>query len=64
MRKIMISQIFTNRSHKESLRTAYSKLIDLNPNDPYNKQKAAGALGGASRHGFIVRFNGDYVRVK
>lgn len=64
MRKIMISQIFTHRSHKESIRSAYSKLIDLNPKDPYNKQKAAGSLGGASRHGFIVRSNGDYVRVK
>ena len=60
----MISQVFTQINQKESIASAYSKLIDLNHNDPYNKQKAAGSLGGASRHGFIVRTDGKYTRVR
>jgi len=64
MKKAMISQVFTQKNQKESIKSAYLKLIKLNPDDPYKRHKAAGSLGGASRHEFIVRTNSEYTRVK
>jgi hypothetical protein len=65
MKKTMISQVFTQINQKESIASAYSKLTELNNHkDPYYKQKAAGALGGAVRHRFIILTDGKYTRVR
>lgn len=49
----MISQVFVAKNHTETISDAYGQLQNLNPLDPYKKQKAAGSLGGASRWKFI-----------
>lgn len=61
----MISQVFIAKNHTESISDAYRKLQNLNPNDPYKKQKAAGSLGGSSRRKFIeLNNNREWVRTK
>lgn len=52
----MITQVFTTKGMTLSVAEAYTRLIALNPGDPYAREKAAGSLGGSSRHGFI-QFN-------
>lgn len=49
MTQSMITRVFASKTHTETIADAYRQLQDLNPTDPYKKQKAAGALGGASR---------------
>ena len=41
---MLITKVFTCKNQKETVLSAYEKLIALNPTDKYNKQKAAGAL--------------------
>lgn len=60
----MIVQVFTAINQTDTVVSAYKKLIELNPNDKYNKQKAAGSLGGASRFRFIKRENNQYTRIR
>lgn len=62
MKKDMITQVFTEINQTESINSAYSKLIESIPDDPNKRFKAAGSLGGSSRHSFIVRDNGKYTR--
>lgn len=64
MKKTMIEQVFTAKDQTDTVTSAYKKLLDLNPNDKYIKQKAAGSLGGASRSRFIKRENNQYKRIK
>jgi len=64
MTEEMITRVFTTMGHTESIADAYTKLIALNPTDKYNKQKAAGSLGGASRSGFIELKNGQWTRIR
>jgi len=61
---MMITQVFTTKGQIESIADAYKKLIALNPTDKYNKQKAAGSLGGSSRSHYIERQNNQYKRMK
>lgn len=61
---VMITRVFTFKNQKETIQNAYVKLINLNPTDKYNKQKAAGALGGASRWGFIAHTDGVWERMR
>ena len=58
----MITQVFTVKNQTETISSAYTKLIALNPTDKYIKQKAAGSLGGSSHSHFIERNNGQYTR--
>ena len=61
----MITKVFTSKNHTESIADAYNQLQNLNPLDPYKKQKAAGSLGGASRWGTIELNNKEqWVRKK
>jgi len=60
----MITRVFTTKGQVESIADAYAKLIELNPTDKYNKQKAAGSLGGSSRSCFIERQNNQYTRMR
>jgi|LSQX01.1.fsa_nt_gb hypothetical protein len=60
----MITQVFTIKNQRETIPNAYKKLIALNPTDKYNKKKAAGSLGGASRWGFIALNNGIWERMR
>lgn len=64
MKKDMIVQVFTTISQTETVVSAYKKLLELNTNDIYNKQKAAGSLGGASRFRFINRKKNEYTRIR
>jgi hypothetical protein len=61
---MLITRVFTYKGQKETAQNAYEKLIALNPTDKYNKQKAAGALGGAARWGFIVFTSGVWKRMR
>lgn len=49
----MITQVFTTKGMTLSVADAYTRLIALNPGDPFAKEKAAGSLGGSSRYGFL-----------
>ena len=49
----IITRIFSNIGISFSIASAMTQLTALFPNDPFAKKKAAGALGGASRSGFI-----------
>lgn len=60
----MISRVFTTKGQTETIQNAFGKLIALNPSDKHNKEKAAGALGGASRWGVIALSNGVWVRMR
>ena len=60
----MITQVFKAKNQTETIASAYTNLIALNPTDKYIKQKAAGSLGGSSRSRFIERNNGQYKRMR
>ena len=60
----MITRVFNTKGQVESIADAYTKLVKLNPTDKYNKQKAAGSLGGSSRSGFIELQNNQYTRMR
>lgn len=60
----MITQVFKTKNQTETIDSAYKQLIALNPTDKYNKQKAAGSLGGSSRSRFIERKNDQYTRMR
>lgn len=51
----MILNVFKNKGVTMSKASAYTALLNLNPNDPCSRQKAAGSLGGATRWGFLSR---------
>lgn len=60
-----IAKVFSKIGSSFSIAMAMARLISLFPNDPFARQKAAGALGGASRSGFIVlQPNREWKRVK
>lgn len=60
-----IAKVFSHIGKSLTIGTAMSKLVSLFPNDPFARQKAAGALGGASRSGFIaLQPNGIWQRVR
>lgn len=60
----MITQVFTHSGETKTVASAYTQLVNLNPTDKYNNQKAAGSLGGASRWGFIALTNGVWERMR
>ena len=61
----MILAIFPAVGFTLSVANAYKMLQGLIPADPYRAQKAAGSLGGASRHGTIALCStGHWVRLK
>lgn len=60
----MITKVFIHPGETKTVASAYTQLMNLNPTDKYNKQKAAGSLGGASRWGFIALTNGAWERMK
>lgn len=60
----MILKVFENIEDSISIETAYSRLIELNKNNPYAKAKAAGSLGGAVNGGTLVRHKNFYIRVR
>ena len=49
----MITSVFTTIGLRLSVSEAYLALVALNPGDSHANKKAAGALGGASRHNYI-----------
>lgn len=60
-----ILSVFPSIGVSFSVRDAMNKLIALFPNDPYARYKAAGALGGASKHGCLsLDNNGVWIRIK
>lgn len=60
----MILKVFEKIGDSLLIETAYSRLIELNKNDPYAKAKAAGSLGGAMNGGTLVRHGNFYIRVR
>lgn len=60
----MILKAFPNMGDRLSISDAYKQLISLYGNDPYRRNKAAGALGGAVNGGTIVLRKGFYERVR
>ena len=60
----MIEKVFTHQGQKETVTNAMRKLEFLDPSDKYNRKKAAGALGGASRWKFIGFENGHWERIR
>lgn len=62
----MITRVFTTKGMTLSVADAYTSLMALNPGDPFASEKAAGSLGGSSRHGFIEfdSINRTWTRVR
>lgn len=52
----LITTVFKAKGDKKSKEEAMKSLIEQMPNNErFKKQKAAGSLGGAVRHGFLKR---------
>lgn len=60
----MVLQVFQAKGFSMSIAEAYTALMNLNPQDPYRRYKAAGALGGSVASGFLILRNGVYKRVR
>lgn len=60
----MITNVFTKKGQSRTVYDAFTCLANLNPNDKFKKQKAAGSLGGASNSGFITRQGKLYTRTR
>ncbi len=60
----MITNVFTQKGQSETVKDAFTALINLNPNDKYKKQKAAGSLGGSSNSKFLSRQGKTYTRTR
>ena len=46
--------VFQAKGCSMSIADAYTALMNLNPQDPYRRYKAAGALGGSVASGFLI----------
>ncbi len=57
-----ISKVFKYLGDELSIADAMQALMALFPGDPYARHKAAGALGGASKSGFIVLKDNNWAR--
>ena len=57
----MITSVLSTKDQICDKKKLYEQLVAQNPDDKYKKQKAAGAIGGAVAHGFIVG-EGEYYR--
>lgn len=57
----MIGQILYGKGNKLRKQQLYKQLLNLNPNDPYARQKALGAIGGAVTGHYIVAKGGYYI---
>ena len=55
-----ITQVFRYKGATLSIADAMQALMALWKGDPYAQEKAAGALGGASRSGFIAQNHRGY----
>lgn len=60
----MITKVFTKKGQSRTVYDAFTCLMNLNPNDKFKKQKAAGSLGGASNSGFLARQGKLYMRTR
>ncbi len=60
----MITNVFKRNNEVQSLNDAFTALVNLNPNDKYKKQKAAGSLGGSCTSGFLKRQGKTYQRTR
>lgn len=49
----MITKVLSQKGQEISKKDTFEKLVALNPKDRYNKQKAAGSIGGSRTHRYI-----------
>lgn len=61
---MMILKIFPAKGDSMTISEAYEALLNLDLSNPYQRYKAAGALGGSVASGFLVLRNGVYTRVR
>lgn len=57
----MIGQVLFGKGNKLEKKDTYMKLLNLNPNDPYAREKALGSIGGAVTSHYIVAKGGYYI---
>lgn len=57
----MISQVLLGKGKKLGKRVTYISLLCLNPNDPYAKYKALGAIESAIINHYIAAKGGYYI---
>lgn len=50
---MMITKVLSQKGQEISKKDTFEKLVALNPTDRYNKQKAAGSIGGSRTQGYI-----------
>lgn len=50
---MMITKVLSKKGQEISKRETFENLVALNPTDKYNKQKAAGSIGGSRTQGYI-----------
>lgn len=56
----MITYVLNRKGQRLSKKDTFDKLVALNPNDKYKKQKAAGSMGGSVTNNFIKSSGSDY----
>lgn len=50
---MMIRKVFSQKGQELKKRETYEKLVALNSEDKFKKQKAAGSIGGSRTQGYI-----------
>ena len=60
----MITKVFKKKGDRKAIWEAYEALVNLNPEDPNKKYKAAGSLGGSVNSQFLRRSNDTYERTR
>lgn len=61
---MMITDVYKKKGERYSKKDTFDKLVNLNPKDKYNKQKAAGSIGGSVTQGYIESDGNDYKCMK
>ena len=56
----MITKVLDKKNQTKSKKDVFDELLGLYPNDPYAKQKAAGAVGGSVTQNYIEEQGVNY----
>jgi hypothetical protein len=57
---MMITEVLAEKGEKKSKKDTFDRLVELNPNDPYKRQKAAASIGGSKNSGYLVEDDDSY----
>lgn len=61
MNKDLMPQVLAGKGNIMNKKMIYDKLVELNLDDPFCKQKASGSIGGSKTHGYIADAGNNYI---